>query len=137
MTKWQGKSLKKPSGGRIWASRNKRKSEMGSEFIEPKIGKAKNIRMRTFGGGEKLNMLSTDVANVMDPSTGRAKKAKIVTVTQNPADMHFVRRNILTKGAIIETELGKARITSRPGQVGVVDAVLIESKKADSTPNSS
>jgi len=130
MAKWQGRSLKKPSGGRIWASRSKRKSEMGNEFIEPKIGKAKNIRMRTFGGGEKLRMLSTDIANVIDPSTGHATKTKIITVAQNPADIHYVRRNILTKGAIIETELGKARVTSRPGQVGVVDAVLIEPKKS-------
>lgn len=128
MAKWQGRSLKKSSGGRIWASRNKRKREMGSEFIEPKIGQAKCIRMRTFGGGEKMNMLYTDIANVMDPKTGRAKKAKIITVVQNPADMHFVRRNILTRGAIIDTELGKAKITSRPGQVGAVDAVLIEPK---------
>ncbi len=135
MGKWQGRSLKKPSGGRIWASRNKRKREMGSEFIEPKIGPAKCIRMRTFGGDEKMNMLHTDVANVMDPKTGRAKKAKIITVVQNPADMHFVRRNILTKGAIIDTELGKAKVTSRPGQVGAVDAVLIE-PKAGTTPTS-
>ena len=128
MVKWQGRSLKKPSGGRIWASRNKRKREMGREFIEPKIGQTKCIRMRTFGGGEKMNLLHTDIANVMDPKTGRAKKVKIITVVQNPADMHFVRRNIMTKGAIIDTELGKAKVTNRPGQVGTVDAVLIEPK---------
>ncbi len=128
MAKWQGRSLKKPSGGRIWASRNKRKREMGSEFIEPKIGKPKCIEMRSYGGGKKMNMLYGDTANVMDPKTGKAKKAKIVTVVQNPADMHFVRRNIMTRGAIIDTELGKAKVTSRPGQVGVIDAVLIEPK---------
>ena len=128
MVKWQGRSLKKPSGGRIWASRNKRKREMGREFIEPKIGQTKCIRMRTFGGGEKMNLLHTDIANVMDPKTGRAKKAKIITVVQNPADMHFIRRNIMTRGAIIDTELGKAKVTNRPGQVGTVDAVLIEPK---------
>ena len=136
MVKWQGRSLKKPSGGRIWASRNKRKREMGSEFIEPKIGQTKCIRMRTFGGGEKMNLLRTDIANVMDPKTGRAKKAKIITVVQNPADMHFVRRNIMTRGAIIDTELGKAKVTNRPGQVGTIDAVLIE-PKAGANPASS
>ena len=136
MVKWQGRSLKKPSGGRIWASRNKRKREMGREFIEPKIGQTKCIRMRTFGGGEKMNLLRTDIANVMDPKTGRAKKVKIITVVQNPADMHFVRRNIMTRGAIIDTELGKAKVTNRPGQVGTVDAVLIE-PKAGANPASS
>lgn len=126
MVKWQGRSLKKPSGGRIWASRNKRKREMGNPFIEPKIGKTKCIKLRGFGGNEKMNMLYTDIANVIDPKTGRAQKTKIITVVQNPADMHYVRRNIMTRGAIINTELGKAKITSRPGQVGAVDAVLIE-----------
>ncbi len=132
MAKWQGRSLKKPSGGRIWASRNKRKREMGSNFIEPKIGKPKNIEMRGHGGAIKLNMLYGDTANVIDPKTGKAKKAKIITVVQNPADQHYVRRNILTKGAIVDTDLGKAKITSRPGQVGVIDAVLIEPKAATS-----
>ena len=37
-----------------------------------------------------------------------------------------VRRNILTKGAIIETDAGKAKITNRPGQEGTVNAVLVE-----------
>ncbi|MGC8816787.1 MAG: 30S ribosomal protein S8e [Candidatus Hadarchaeum sp.] len=128
MARWQGRSLKKPSGGRIWPSRHKRKREMGSEFLEPKKGAKKEIKKRVFGGGEKKKLLYADVANVVDPKTGRAQKAKIITVVQNPADMHFVRRNILTRGAIIETELGKAKITSRPGQTGTVEAVLIESK---------
>ncbi|KUO40302.1 MAG: 30S ribosomal protein S8e [Candidatus Hadarchaeum yellowstonense] len=128
MAKWQGRSLRKPSGGRIWPSRHKRKREMGSEFLEPKIGPTKSITLRTFGGGTKKKLLYSDVANVIDPKTGRAQKVKIITVVQNPADMHFVRRNILTRGAIIETELGKARVTSRPGQVGTVEAVLIEPK---------
>lgn len=128
MVKWQGRSLKKPSGGRIWPSRHKRKREMGSEFLEPKIGPKKAIKIRTFGGGGKKKLLSIDVANVVDPKTGRVQKAKIITVVQNPADMHFVRRNILTQGAVIETELGKARITNRPGQTGTVEAVLIEPK---------
>lgn len=130
MAKWQGRSLKKPSGGRIWPSRHKRKREMGSEFLEPKIGSKKVMKIRAFGGWRKKRLLSIDVANVVDPKTGTAQKAKIITVVQNPADMHFVRRNILTRGAIIETELGKAKVTNRPGQVGTVEAVLIEPKGA-------
>ena len=46
-------------------------------------------------------------------------------VVENPANRHFVRRNIMTKGTVIETEKGKARITSRPGQDGTINAVLI------------
>lgn len=128
MARWQGRSLKKPTGGRLWESRGKRRREMGSEFIEPKIGPTKRVSIRTFGGGKKARLILSDIANVVDPKTGVAKKAKIITVKENPADSHFVRRNILTKGAIIETELGVARVTNRPGQVGTVDAILIEER---------
>lgn len=128
MGKWQGRSLKKPSGGRIWASRRKRKREMGREFVEPGLGPTKCIKLRTFGGNEKLGLLSTDAANVVDPKTGQAKKVKILTVIENPADPHFVRRNVITKGAIIETELGRALVRSRPGRDGIVNAVLLEAE---------
>lgn len=79
----------------------------------------------------KLSLLGTDVANVVNPDTGVTKKSKILTVVENLADPHFVRRNVLTKGAIIETELGRARVTSRPGQSGTVDAVLLEVKPVE------
>ncbi len=128
VARWQGRSTKKPTGGRIWPSRGKRKRELGSEFIEAKLGPTKRVQRRTSGGGIKISSLGTDVANVVDPKTGRAKKSKILAVVENPADPHFVRRNVLTKGAIIETEFGRARVTSRPGQSGIVDAVLLEAK---------
>ena len=55
----------------------------------------------------------------------KIEKLKITAVVENPANRHFVRRNIITKGTVIETEKGKARITSRPGQEGVINAILI------------
>jgi small subunit ribosomal protein S8e len=101
---------------------------MGSEFIEAKLAPKKMEKLRTAGGGEKLRLLSSDVANVADPKSGKVTRVKIISVVENPADPHFVRRNVLTKGALIETELGRARVTSRPGQHGTVNAVLIEAK---------
>ena len=67
----------------------------------------------------------TAYVNLMDPATKKCSKAKIVNVTENPANRHYVRRNILTKGTTVKTEKGDAIITSRPGQDGVVNAVLI------------
>ena len=128
MAQWHGRSLKKPSGGRIRLARKKRKREMGRDFIEPKLGEPKVVKLRVRGGNQKLRLLSTNVANVTDPKTGKTTKVKILGVVENPANRHFVRRNILTKGALIETEIGKARITSRPGQDGVINAVLVEAK---------
>ncbi len=52
-------------------------------------------------------------------------KTEIITVKENSANIHYVRRNIMNKGAIIDTKLGKAKITSRPGQNGVIQAVLL------------
>ncbi|MBD3310777.1 30S ribosomal protein S8e, partial [Candidatus Woesearchaeota archaeon] len=76
-------------------------------------------------GGNKQRLLQADVANVLDPKTQKCQKSKIKTIMESPANRHFVRRNIMTKGTIIETEAGKARITSRPGQDGTVNAVLV------------
>ncbi len=131
MVKWHGRALRKPSGGRIWARRGKRKREMGSEFIEARLGPVKRAEIRGMGGGGKLRLLGGDVANVTDPKTGQTKLVKILTVVENLADPHFVRRNVLTRGAIIDTELGRARVTSRPGQVGAVSAILVEKKEPE------
>ena len=130
MVRWQGRSRTKLSGGRIWTSRKKRKREMGSESAETKLGAPKRVEERTRGRGRKFRLLSANVANVTDPETRRTKQAKILTVVENPADPHYVRRNVLTRGAVVETELGKARVTSRPGQTGIINAVLIEARKA-------
>ena len=53
------------------------------------------------------------------------EKVKIKTIIENQANRNFVRRNIMNKGAIIDTEIGKAKITSRPGQDGTVNAILV------------
>jgi small subunit ribosomal protein S8e len=104
---------------------------MGSDFVETKLGPTKRVERRARGGGIKINSLGADVANIVDPKTGQTKKSKILTVVENPADPHFIRRNVLTKGAIIKTEIGRARVTSRPGQSGSVDAVLLEAKPVE------
>ena len=56
---------------------------------------------------------------------GKFKKVKVLTVKENPANRHFVRMNIITKGAIVETDDGLARVTSRPTRDGMVNAVLV------------
>jgi small subunit ribosomal protein S8e len=73
-----------------------------------------------------VRALRTLYATVADRGTGTVTRAKIQTVEQNTANPNYVRRNLLTKGAIIRTDAGRARIVSRPGQDGVINAVLIE-----------
>ena len=61
-----------------------------------------------------------------DPKTKKYSRVKIDQVIDNPANRNFVRRNILTKGTIIKTSKGNAKIVSRPGQEGMLNAVLIK-----------
>lgn len=126
MAIWQGESKRKPSGGRRMMSHKKRKFEIGREAVLPTIGADKRKYVRIRAGEIRVRMLTANTANVTNPKTGKTAKATIKTVTGNPANINYVRRNILTKGAIVQTSAGKARITSRPGQHGAINAVLVE-----------
>ncbi len=124
---WQLSSKTKKTGKKIKKSSKKFRKQRGRDYLPAKIGGLKVRPKRTRGGAEKQIILSSDIANVAIKNV--YKKAKILTVAENPADSQFVRRNIITKGAIIDTDLGKARVTSRPGQNGIINAILIEAKK--------
>jgi len=126
MALWQGTSRRKPTGGRLIRSRGKRRFEIGSEKQFTKVGRQSLKQYRTFGGNEKVRMLAAEYANVVDKKTNTVKKVKIIQVRTNPADPNYVQRNIVNKGATIQTEIGDALVTSRPGQDGAVNAVLIQ-----------
>ena len=120
------RSQKKQSGSRYIPFRKKRVYEMGSLPANTKVGKQVTRSHRAKAGIKKIRLLSAETANLFDPKTKKYQKAKIKTVIESAANRHFVRRNIITKGAIIETEAGKAKVTSRPGQHGIINAVLIQ-----------
>ena len=82
-------------------------------------------KIRARGASRKLRLLMTDTANLVENPGEKGKPVRILTVKENPASRDFTRRNVITKGAIIDTEAGPARVTSRPGQDGVVNAVKI------------
>ena len=121
----QHRSKRKQSGGRYTSSRKKRKFEIGRAPTLTKIGKNDTKVIRAKGGRSKLRMMVAEKANVFDPASKKYSVVKINTVAENPANRHFIRRNIITKGGVINTEKGKAKVTSRPGQDGIVNAVLI------------
>ena len=58
-------------------------------------------------------------------STRSPSGARNVANRGNSANPNYVRRNIITKGAIVETPEGNAKVTSRPGQDGVINGILI------------
>jgi len=125
MAVWHGERGKTRTGGEITLSRKKKLCELGSLPTFTEIGKEKKKSYRTKGGGKKVKIFATEFANVLNPTTNEVKKAKILDVIENPANPHFVRRKVITKGAVIRTEVGNARITSRPNQHGVVNAVAL------------
>ena len=69
---------------------------------------------------------AANTVSVNNPKTGKTVNATINNVIQNESNPNYVRRNILVKGAIIETSEGNVRITSRPGKDGVINGVLLE-----------
>jgi small subunit ribosomal protein S8e len=121
----KGRVGKKESGGRYKKARGKRIYELGSRPTLTHIGKHTLKGVRTLGGNCKTKALRVETINLFNPKDRTFKKAKIKIVIETPCNRHYVRRNILTKGAIIDTEMGRARVTSRPGQNGSVTAVLI------------
>lgn len=121
----QTRPKRKATGGRYIDYRKKRQYELGREPSFTKLGKKRAQVIRVMGAHRKMRLLSADTANLFDPKAKTFKQVKIKTITDNPANRHFIRRNIITKGSVIDTELGKAKITSRPGQDGAVNAVLI------------
>jgi len=125
---WHGRSRRKETGGRYRPARKKRKYEMGRDTILPVIGENKLKKLRVRGGNYKIRVVSAKYVNVTNPKTGETKRAEIKDVIENPANPHYVRRDIITKGAIVLTDMGKAKITSRPGQHGCLNAILLESE---------
>lgn len=123
--KWQGRSRRSYTGAKIKAYRSKRIHEQGRESADTRIAAAKRKNVATAGGNRKVRLLQCDVVNVTD-AQGKTRKASILTVTGNAANEHYVWRKILTKGAVIKTDLGDAKVTSRPGQDGVINAVLVK-----------
>jgi small subunit ribosomal protein S8e len=122
--KFQGRSTRKRTGGRRRHARNKRKYELGDEPTETRVGDGKLKTVDARGNTVKIRAVAADHANVA--VGGEVVPADIEDVVENESDPNYVRRNIITKGAIIETSEGRARVTSRPGQDGQINAVSVD-----------
>jgi len=130
MAKWHGISRRKPSGGRLKRPnryRGKRRTEVSSEAQYAYIGEKDDRKMyRKNAGSQTTRLLLANTVNVNIPKEGMTVKATINSVIANDADPNFIRRNIVTKGSIVDTSMGKVKITSRPGMHGVASGILLE-----------
>jgi small subunit ribosomal protein S8e len=127
---WQGRSRRKRTGGRLRPIRKKRRFEISRELQHATVGSGTVKQYRVRGANEKLRVLTTRTINVYDPATKKTQRANVVTVRENPANPNYVQRNIITKGAILETDLGLVRVRSRPGQDGVLNGVRLPAAPA-------
>jgi len=131
MVEWKKVSRRKPTGGINNAVNEKTKalSDKGGRFAKTTVAKVdKRYKTKTLGGNTKTKM--SHAQTVLVSQGKKTIKGRILDVIENPANKHFVRQKIITKGAILKIDLdGKetnVKVTSRPGQNGLVSGVIVK-----------
>jgi len=120
------KKGKKISGGKYRKARKKKKYELVGQKRNVKLGEEKRKSKRIKGGNKKTIMFTGKFVNVKIPNSKNKKRAEIKKVLETFSNRFLARQNIITKGAVIETTLGKVKITNRPSQEGIINGILVE-----------
>lgn len=115
----------KITGGRRVPLRIRRKYETDRYPNEPINGAQVTVTRRIRGNNQKTALKSIDFVNLATGES-KVKKTKIIKVLDNATNNDYKRRGIITKGAILETAEGKCRVVSKPGQNGIVNAILLK-----------
>ncbi|OIO21068.1 30S ribosomal protein S8e [Candidatus Micrarchaeota archaeon CG11_big_fil_rev_8_21_14_0_20_47_5] len=119
------KTTNKGTGGKRKKAHDKKLRLVGRPPVATKVAEKRVVEcLAGRGGNFKVKLKRESSANVLTPSG--MKKAKIRNVVETPDNRHHARQNIITKGAIIDTELGKVKVTNRVGQDGVVNGILLQ-----------
>src|SRR3989338_2084781 len=98
----QARPRRKQTGARYKDYRKKKQYELGREPSFTRLAKKKVQTLRVMGANRKLILLSADTENLFDQKSKAFRQVKIKTITDNPANRHFIRRNIMTKGSVID-----------------------------------
>ncbi|HEY9399441.1 MAG TPA: 30S ribosomal protein S8e [Nitrososphaeraceae archaeon] len=117
---------RKYTGGRKIAMRSRRKFELDRYPNEAVIGSNVEVTRRVRGDNRKMALKTVEFANVSNYEEKKTTKSKVLRVIKNTANKDYERRGVITKGTVIETELGLARVVSRPGQVGLINAIQLK-----------
>ena len=115
---------KKISGGRYHKPRKKKLYERPGIKRVVRLGEEKKKTIKVRGGKKKTFLFKAKLINLL--VSGKIKRTEIKNVLETPSNRFLARQNVLTKGTIVETELGKAKVTNRPGQDGAVNGVLLK-----------
>ena len=125
MSFWQGRSHRKVSGSRYKNYRDKRKKELGRQDILTRVGEEKKTKKVRALGGNVVN--KAVFLNEVNVSVGKKhKKAKIISIDENKASRHYKRMKVITKGAVVETDIGHVKITNRPSREGFANGILLK-----------
>ncbi len=116
---------RKKTGGRYKKRRKKKSYERPGQKTEVKLGKEKRKSKRVMGGNRKASLLNVKFVNVISDK-GKNKKAEIKNVIETPSNRFLARQNIITKGTLVETNLGKVRVTNRPSQESMANGVFVK-----------
>lgn len=119
------KKGKKISGGKYIQNRKKKSYERAGQRRTVKIGEEKRKIKKVMGGNKKIFLLKAKFVNIQSKNKS-SKKVEIKNVLETPSNRFLARQNIITKGTIVETKLGKVKITNRPTQEGVINGILTE-----------
>ena len=114
----------KITGGRRHPLRSRRKYELDRFPNEAVIGNQVTVTRKVRGKNIKSAIKTIDSVNLAIDS--KTKRVKIIKVLENATNNDYQRRGIISKGAVLETEAGKCRVVSRPGQHGTVNAILVK-----------
>jgi small subunit ribosomal protein S8e len=115
----------KLTGGRRHPLRVRRKYEIDRYPNEALTAPQVTVTRKVRGKNQKTALKKIDFINLSAPDS-KVKKTKILKVLENPTNNDYQRRGVITRGAILETKEGKCKVVSRPGQDGVVNAILIK-----------
>ena len=115
----------KLTGGRRHPLRIRRKYEMDRYPNEALTEAQETVTRKVRGKNQKTALKTIDFVNLAT-ADAKVKKSKILKVLENPTNNDYQRRGVITKGAILETQDGKCKVVSRPGQNGIVNAILIK-----------
>ena len=115
---------RKKSGGKYIKNRKKKLYEIIGQKGLVKIGDEKRKTKKIKGGKKKIFLLKAKFVNVQ--TKNKTSKVEIKNVLETPSNRFLARQNIITKGTIVETELGKVKITNRPTQEGIINGILVE-----------
>lgn len=120
----QTKKVSSGTGGRRRKFRDKKLSHSGGVFAATKVSeKDLKVPVRGRGGSSRVRLKRAAMVNVM-LKDGKMKRVAIKRVVES-RNTEYIRMNIIVKGAVVETEVGKVKVTNRVGQDGVVNGVLV------------